>query len=217
MKQEIIQDTKDKEFADMKSLWEERTLMFCDLIYQIYKGVDTADLITDLKDNSEDIAKATCSVFKSDSEKREDHEDYYYKLLEKNHPTKGVKLTPEEDVWLKNYMSVSMLTRILKDNVRMVHDYLNYIKENDIQGQKIADEVLQSNIISITGFFKSLSSTWDIELLNSKIIVYYRNLKKQADVLAGAPNPELLESELKVGGEIAKIIYDGMVKWKTKQ
>jgi hypothetical protein len=46
--------------ADMKSLWEERTSMFFDMIDLINTGSDIENLIVDLKDNSEDIAKATC-------------------------------------------------------------------------------------------------------------------------------------------------------------
>lgn len=153
MNQVIIQDKKDKKIADMESLWEERTSMFFDLIDLINIGEDTENIIVDLKDNSEDIAKATCGVFRADSEmKKQDYKEYYYKLVEKNHPTKGVKLTPEEDVWLRNYTSVSMLTRIMKDNVRLLTDYLRCTKANDNYGQKITDERLLSNVISITGF-----------------------------------------------------------------
>lgn len=214
----MIHDKKDKEMADMKSLWEERTAMFFDLIDLIDAGVYTEDLIIDLKDNSEDIAKATCGGFKFDSEmKKQDHEEYYYKLIEKNHPIRGVKLTPEEDVWLRNYTSVSMLIRILKDNVSLVAEYLKCTKAVNIDGQKIADERLLSNVISITGFLKTLSSTWDSELLNSSLTVYFRNLKKQSDILAGATNPEMLEKELTTSEEISQIIYNGMIVWRTEQ
>jgi hypothetical protein len=212
----MIQDTEDKKMSDMKSLWEERTSMFFDMINLINTGSDIENLTVDLKDNSEDIAKATCGAFKFDSKmKKTDHEEYYYKLVEKNHPIKGVKLTPEEDMWLRNYMSVSMLTRILKDNVRLLTDYLKYTKAN-IDGQKITDEMLLSNVVSITGFLKTISSTLDFELLNFSLTIYFRNLKKQADILAGAPNPELLEKELKISEEISQIIYKGMIMWRTE-
>lgn len=213
-----IQDTKDKGIEDMKSMWEERTSMFFDLIDLINKGIDTVDLITDLKENSDDIAKATCGGFKEDSQaKRDNHEEYYYKLIEKNHPTKGVQLTPEEDIWLRNYTSVSMLTRILKDNVSLVAEYLKCSKAKDIYGQKAADERLLSNVISITGFLKSLTSTLDIELLNSKVSVYLRQLKKQSDILSGAKDPEMLEKELITSEEISNIIYKGVIAWKTER
>lgn len=218
LNQEIIQDTKDKEMADMESLWEERTSMLFDLIDLINTGEDTESLIIDLKDNSEDIAKATCGVFKADSEiKKQDHKEYYYKLIKKNHPTKGVQLTTDEDAWLKNYTSVSILTRILKDNVRLITDYLRCIKANDNYGQQITDERLLSNVVSITGFLKNLSSTWDFELIDSKLGIYFRNLKKQSDILAGAKNPELIDEELKIAKEISKIVCNGTVKWKIEQ
>jgi len=212
LNQEKNQAAGDKEALDMKSLWEERTSMFFDLIELINKGEETEDSIIDLKDNSEDIAKATCGVFKADSEnKKQDHEEYYYKLIDKNHPINGVKLAHEEDVWLRNYTSVSMLTRILKDNVSLVVKYLKYTKSNNIYGQKTTDERLLSNVISIAGFLKSLSLTWDFELLNSTLTVYFRNLKKQSDIIVGAKDPELLEKELKISEEISKIIYNGIV------
>jgi hypothetical protein len=218
MEQEVIQNNKDREAADMKSLWEERTTMFFEIIDIINKGADTEDLIKDLKENSEGIAKAICGVFKTDSQtKRQNSEEYYYELIEKNHPIKGVKLTHEEDMWLRNYTSVSMLTRILKDNVSLVKEYLKCTKRNDIYGQKAADERLLSNVASISGFLKSLSPLWDIESLNSNLAIYFRNFKKQADILAGAQNPTLLEKETKVSEEISKIIYNGVMRWKAEQ
>jgi hypothetical protein len=201
----------DKEALDIKSLWEERTAMFFDLIGLINKGEETEDLIIDLKDNSEDIAKSTCGALKADSEtKIQDHEEYYYKLIEKNHPIKGVKLSPEEDVWLRNYTGVSMLTRILKDNVSLFGNYLKCTKGNDIYGQKAADEKLLSNVTSISGFLKSLSSTWDYQLLNSTLTTYFRNIKKQSDILVGAKDPELFEKMKIISDEISQIIYKGI-------
>lgn len=219
MNQIVIQDTGDKELAaDMKSLWEERTSMFFDLIELINKGRDTKNIVIDLKENSEDIAKETCGILKEDSEiKKQDHEEYYYKLLEKNHPINGVKLDPLEDTWLRNYTSVSMLTRILKDNVSLIVDYLKCTKGNDINGQKAADEKLLSNVISITGFLKSLSCTWDIQLLNSTITAYFRNIKKQSDILVGAKDPELFEKELIISDEISQIIYKGIIELKISK
>jgi hypothetical protein len=212
LNQEKNQAAGDKEALDMKSLWEERTSMFFDLIELINKGEETKDLIIDLKDNSEDIAKSTCGALKADSEiKRQDHEEYYYKLIEKNHPIRGVKLSPDEDKWLRNYTSVSMLKRILNDNISLVVEYFKCTKNNDIYGQKAADERLLSNVTSISGFLKSLSSSWDFELLNSTLTTYLRNLKKQSDIIIGANNPELLEKELKISEEISKIIYNGIV------
>jgi hypothetical protein len=203
----------DKEELDMKSMWEERTSMFFDLIELIDKGEETEDLIIDLKENSEDIATATCGTLKADSEiKRQDHEEYYYQLIEKNHPIRGVKLSPEEDVWLRNYTSISMLKRILNDNVSLVVEYFKYTKDNDIYGQKAADEKLLSNVISVPGFLKSLSSSWDFELLNSTLTTYFRNLKKQSDMLVGAKDPEMFEKEKIISGEISKIIYKGIVR-----
>ena len=207
-------DNNDKESSEMKSLWEERTSMFFDLIELINNGAETEDQIIDIKDNSEDIAKAIYGKFKADSEtKKQDQEEYYYKIIEKNHPINGVKLSPEEDVWIRNYTSVSMLTRILKDNVSLVVKYLKCTKSNDIYGQKTADERLLSNLISITGFLKSMSSTCecDFELLNSTLTTYFRNIKKQADIIVGAKDPELLEKELKISEEISKTIYNGIV------
>lgn len=217
MSKEAIKDINAKEVLDMKSLWEERTEMFFELIDLIHKDAETEDLKIDLKENSEDIAKATCGVLKADSEmKRQDHEEYYYKLLEKNHPINGVKLDTLEDAWLRNYTAISMLKRILNDNVSLVVEYLKCTKDNDISGQKAADERLLSNVTSISGFLKSLSSTWDTDLLNSTLTVYFRTLKKQSDILMGAKNPELFEKELIISNEISQIIYKGMVEWKIQ-
>jgi hypothetical protein len=217
LSKEAIKDNNAKEAVDMKSLWEERTAMFFDLIEQINKGEDIEDLKIDLKENSEDIAKATCGTLKADSEiKRQDHEEYYYQLIEKNHPIRGVKLSPEEDVWLRNYTSISMLKRILNDNISLVVEYFKCTKDNDIYGQKAADERLLSNVTSISGFLKSLSSTWDFELLNSTLTTYFRNLKKQSDMLAGAKDPELLEKEKTISDKISQIFYKGSVEWKIQ-
>jgi hypothetical protein len=218
LSKEAIKDNNAKEAVDMKSLWEERTAMFFDLIEQINKGEDIEDLKIDLKENSEDIAKATCGTLKADSEiKRQDHEEYYYQLIEKNHPIRGVKLSPEEDVWLRNYTSISMLKRILNDNISLVVEYFKCTKDNDIYGQKAADERLLSNVTSISGFLKSLSSTWDFELLNSTLTTYFRNLKKQSDMLAVAKDPELLEKEKTISDKISQIFYKGSVEWKIQQ
>jgi hypothetical protein len=201
----------DKEASDMKSLWEERTAMLFDLIDLIIinKGTETEDLIKDLKENSEDIAKATCGALKAASEiKRKDHEEYYYQLIEKNHPIRGVKLSPDEDMWLRNYTSVSMLKRILNDNISLVVEYFKCTKDNDIYGQKAADERLLSNVTSISGFLKSLSSSWDFELLNSTLTKYFRNLKKQSDVMVGAKDPELFEKEKIISDEISQIFCE---------
>lgn len=207
-----------EDIENMKSLWEERTSMLFDLIDIVKKGKETDDLIADLKENSEDIASATCGVFKRDSEtKKEDPEKYYYELIKKNHPINGVKLDPDEDVWIRNYTSVSMLKLILKENAGIFKEYLKCTKSNDIYGQKVADENLTSNIMSLSGFLKSLSSTFDIETLNSKLIEYVRQLKKQADILCGAEIPSmLLEKEIKTSEEISKIIYNGMSEWKPE-
>jgi hypothetical protein len=217
LNQESIKDNNAKEALDMKSLWEERTAMLFDIIELINKGEEIEDLKIDLKENSEDISKATCGAVKADSEmKRQDHEEYYYQLIEKNHPIRGVKLSPEEDVWLRNYTAISMLKRILNDNVSLVVEYFKCTIDNDIYGQKAADERLLSNVTSISGFLKSLSSTWDFELLNSTLTTYFRNLKKQSDIMAGAKDPELFEKEKTISGEISQIIYKGMVEWKIQ-
>ncbi len=213
MNQIVQNETKGKKSEDMKSLWEKRTSMYFDLIESINKGTETENIIINLKNNSEDIAKETCGRFKADSEiKKQDHEEYYYKLIEKNHPINGVKLNQEEDMWLRNYTSVSMIKRILKDNVSLFLDYLKCTKDNDIDGQKVADERLLSNVTSISGFLKSLSSSWDSELLNSTLTKYFRNLKKQSDMLVGAKDPELFEKDKIISDEISQIFYKGIIE-----
>lgn len=219
--QTLEQEVKDKEMADFKSLWEERTTLIIDLIELTRVDSTIDDIITDLKENSEDIAKSIFTVFKKDSEsKSKEPKEDYYALLEISHPTRGYPLTQEEDVWMRNYMSVSMFIRILKDNITLLKDYFRYTKENDVEGQKIAEEGLGDSISSTTGFLKSMSDTWDLQIINKKLIQYLRNIKKMSVVLVSNKDDidaDTIEEQLEISREIATTLFKGMIEWKAKQ
>jgi hypothetical protein len=222
LEQEAIQNTIYKEMSDFKSLWEERTSLIIDLIKLIKTGSATDDTIIDLKENSEDIAKTIFTVFKQDSiSKNKEHEEYYYELGDKSHPTKGSPLNPEEDEWIRNYMSVSMFTLILKENILLLKDYFKFIKENDIKGQQIVEERISGSIASTTGFLKSMGTTWDLETINKKLVQYLRNIKKMVVVLVDSKDTDIdadvVENQLDIAREIAQILFEGMVEWKARQ